>query len=42
MDVAETVYYIVNRPLHVNIQDVLMFSTQQASATVVDMSGKKY
>jgi NADP-dependent 3-hydroxy acid dehydrogenase YdfG/Tfp pilus assembly protein PilF len=42
LDVAETVYYIVNRPLHVNIQDVLMFGTQQASATVVDMSGKKY
>jgi NADP-dependent 3-hydroxy acid dehydrogenase YdfG len=42
MDVAETVYYIVNRPQHVNIQDVLMFGTQQASATVVDMSGKKY
>jgi NADP-dependent 3-hydroxy acid dehydrogenase YdfG/Tfp pilus assembly protein PilF len=41
-DVAETVYYIVNRPQHVNIQDVLMFGTQQASATVVDMSGKKY
>ena len=42
MDVAETVFYIVNRPKHVNIQDVLMFGTQQASATVVDMSGKKY
>lgn len=42
MDVAETVFYIVNRPQHVNIQDVLMFGTQQASATVVDMSGKKY
>jgi NADP-dependent 3-hydroxy acid dehydrogenase YdfG len=42
VDVAETVYYIVNRPLHVNIQDVLMFGTQQASATVVDASGKKY
>ncbi len=42
MDVAETIYYIATRPAHVNIQDVLMFSTQQASATVVDMSGKKY
>ena len=42
MDVAETIYYIATRPAHINIQDVLMFSTQQASATVVDMSGKKY
>jgi NADP-dependent 3-hydroxy acid dehydrogenase YdfG len=41
-DVAETVYYIASRPAHVNIQDVLMFATQQASATVIDMSGKKY
>lgn len=41
-DVAEIVYFIASRPAHVNIQDILMFATQQASATVIDMSGKKY
>lgn len=39
-DVADTIYYIATRPPHVNIQDVLMFGTQQASATVVDRSGR--
>lgn len=40
-DVAETIYFIATRPLHVNIQDVWMFGTQQASATVIDRSGRK-
>jgi NADP-dependent 3-hydroxy acid dehydrogenase YdfG len=39
-DVAETIYFMVSRPPHVNIQDVLIMSTQQASATVVDRSGR--
>ena len=39
-DVAETIYFIANRPTHVNIQDVLMMSTQQASATQVNRSGR--
>lgn len=40
-DVADTVYYIATRPEHVNIQNVLLFGTQQASATDVDRSGRE-
>ena len=39
-DVAETIYYIATRPDHVNIQDVLMLSTQQASFNLIDRSGR--
>ncbi len=39
-DVAEVIYFIVTRPDHVNIQDVAMFSKQQASNMVIDRSGK--
>ncbi len=40
-DVAEAIWFIATRPPHVNIQDIVMFGTQQASATVVDRSGRK-
>lgn len=40
-DVAEAIYFIATRPPHVNIQDIWMFGSQQASATVVDRSGRK-
>lgn len=40
-DVAETIYFIASRPAHVNIQDVLLMSTQQGSATLVDRTGRK-
>lgn len=39
-DVADAIYYIATRPPHVNIQDILIFGTQQASATTVDRSGR--
>lgn len=39
-DVAETIYFICSRPAHVNIQDVLLMGTQQASSTVIDRSGR--
>lgn len=39
-DVAETIYFIASRPPHVNIQDVFMFSTQQAGSTMIDRSGR--
>ncbi|HOY06289.1 MAG TPA: SDR family NAD(P)-dependent oxidoreductase [Saprospiraceae bacterium] len=39
-DVADAIYYMVTRPPHVNIQDVYMFSTQQASATAVNRNGR--
>ncbi len=39
-DIAETILYIITRPAHVNIQDVLIMSTQQAGATLIDRSGR--
>lgn len=39
-DVAEMVYFAATRPAHVNIQDVLMFSTQQASVNHISKSGR--
>ncbi len=39
-DVADTIWFIYNRPAHVNIQDVLMMGTQQASSTFIDRSGR--
>jgi NADP-dependent 3-hydroxy acid dehydrogenase YdfG/tetratricopeptide (TPR) repeat protein len=39
-DVAETIFFIASQPPHVNIQDVVMYGTQQASATVIDRSGR--
>jgi NADP-dependent 3-hydroxy acid dehydrogenase YdfG len=39
-DVAEVIYFIATRPAHVNIQDVFLFGTQQASSTVVNRSGR--
>jgi NADP-dependent 3-hydroxy acid dehydrogenase YdfG len=37
-DVAEVIYFAVSRPQHVNIADVLMFCTAQASSTIVKKS----
>ncbi len=39
-DVADAIYYQVTRPPHVNVQDIVLFSAQQASATVVERSGR--
>ena len=41
-DVAETIHFIVTRPRHVNIQDVLMMGTQQATGGNIDRTGRKY
>jgi len=41
-DVADAIFYMANCPPHVNIQDILMTGTQQASASLVDRSGRKY
>lgn len=40
-DVAEVIYFIASRPKHVNIQDVLMMSSQQAGSNFIDRSGRK-
>lgn len=39
-DVAETIYFIASRPPHVNIQDVWMYGSQQASSMMIDRSGR--
>lgn len=39
-DVAEVIYFAVSRPAHVNIADVLMFCTAQASSTIVKKENK--
>ena len=39
-DIANIIYFMINQPEHVNIQDVLVFPTQQASATVINRSGR--
>jgi len=40
-DVADAIYYVATRPAHVNVQDVLLFSTQQASSSTIDRSGRE-
>lgn len=35
-DVAEAIYFTISRPPHVNIADILMFCTAQASSTIVN------
>ena len=39
-DVAEAIWFMVSRPEYVNIQDVHMFGTQQASSVLIDRSGR--
>lgn len=38
-DIAETISFILSRPRHVNIADLLIFPTAQASATMVSKKG---
>jgi len=40
-DVAEAIYFVVSRPPHVNIQDILMMSSQQAGSNHIDRSGRQ-
>ena len=37
-DVAEVIHFAISRPAHVNLADVLMFCTAQASSTIVKKS----
>ncbi len=39
-DVAEAIHFMIDQPLHVNILDMVLQGTQQASSTVVDRSGR--
>ncbi len=40
-DIASMIYFIISQPEHINIQDVLVTSTQQGSAMLTDRSGRK-
>ena len=37
-DIAEIIYFVISRPPHVNIADILVFCTAQASSTIVKKS----
>jgi NADP-dependent 3-hydroxy acid dehydrogenase YdfG/Flp pilus assembly protein TadD len=39
-DVAEAIFFMATQPPHVNVQDILLMGTQQASATIIDRSGR--
>lgn len=39
-DVAEIIVFMATRPSHVNVQDVLVMGTQQASSLHIDRSGR--
>ena len=41
-NVAKTIVFIAQQPKHVNIQEIIMMGTQQASSTIIDRSGRKY
>lgn len=38
-DIAETIAFVLSRPRHVNIADLLIFPSAQASSTIVDKKG---
>lgn len=40
-DIANAIYYILTCPPHVNVQDIVIMGTQQASATVINRSGRE-
>ncbi|MEX1382209.1 MAG: NAD(P)-dependent oxidoreductase, partial [Lutibacter sp.] len=33
---AEIIYFVVTRPAHVNIEDLIVYPTAQASATILN------
>jgi|APTNR8051073442_1049403.scaffolds.fasta_scaffold06001_4 NADP-dependent 3-hydroxy acid dehydrogenase YdfG/Tfp pilus assembly protein PilF len=40
-DVAEAIFFMASRPEYVNIQDMVMMGTQQASSTMIHRSGRQ-
>jgi NADP-dependent 3-hydroxy acid dehydrogenase YdfG len=40
-DVAEAIHFMISQPPHVNVMDMVIQGTQQASSTVVDRSGRE-
>ncbi len=41
-DIAEAIYFIATRPPHVNVQDITLFGTQQASANYIERTGRLF
>ncbi|RXP54303.1 SDR family NAD(P)-dependent oxidoreductase [Lutibacter sp. HS1-25] len=35
-DIAEIIYFVISRPIHVNIEDLVVYPTAQASATILN------
>lgn len=35
-DIAEIIYFVISRPTHVNIEDLIVYPTAQASATILN------
>ncbi len=35
-DIADIIHFVVTRPHHVNIEDLVVFPTAQASATIIN------
>lgn len=41
-DIADIIAFALHQPPHVNIQEILVMGTQQASASTIDRSGRKF
>ncbi len=39
-DIAKIIYFISSQPSHVNIQDILVMGSQQASSTIINRKGR--
>ena len=35
-DIADIIHFVVSRPYHVNIEDLIVYPTAQASATLIN------
>ena len=35
-DIADIIYFVISRPYHVNIEDLIVYPTAQASATIIN------
>jgi len=35
-DIADIIYFVITRPYHVNIEDLIVYPTAQASATIMN------
>jgi len=39
-DVADAIYFMATQPAHVNVLDLVLQGTQQATSTIIDRSGR--